>query len=478
QIKELMVDHRKRAEKRRAYHDSKIGDPKQLLRIVGAAVKLYPDAEQFYQHENVKNLLNDRLCSFIFKSFDGRALLDSVPSKSHPPVTEPWQDREIADELNFERFRDLVEVDRLEVTERERLEEIEEEWTNILARHKALLAMLKPKYVEVRTTVTNTLSLIPFLCCTENKRRNRKASSTIMVDILSYIDELTDADRRKLEEMAHRYNIRHYVRQLREARKDRDKQLDHLRNQQQHRGSKHSRQRGNGHNKQRRRNHSNSSVSPPSYAPMAEANTDEKLQLFDSGTSNRTSYHRRNSPTYEAYGNSQASSESEASGDDPPAKVESDDFIVFGTRADIQEQAPELDASHRRLPESTTSKAVSQRPAEKKLSPMEKLKLKMRTAFDDQTKRHNRMAVVPMESRPQPMTKATRSLVETGAMKRDTAHHHPDLRVLKDIDTGQDLGTVKEEIVRQKDIVHGAIRAGGDHLLDRGLEADEPICQA
>lgn len=33
-----------------------MGDPKQLLRIVGTAVKLYPDADQFYQHENVKNL--------------------------------------------------------------------------------------------------------------------------------------------------------------------------------------------------------------------------------------------------------------------------------------------------------------------------------------------------------------------------------------------------------------------------------------
>ena len=50
----------------------------------------------------------------ILPSFDGRALLDSVPSKSNPPVTEPWQDREIADELNFERYRDLVEADRLE----------------------------------------------------------------------------------------------------------------------------------------------------------------------------------------------------------------------------------------------------------------------------------------------------------------------------------------------------------------------------
>ncbi|KAH8555793.1 hypothetical protein BGW37DRAFT_147684 [Umbelopsis sp. PMI_123] len=164
--------------------------------------------------------------------------------------------------------------------------------------------------------------------------------------------------------MAGRYNIRHYVRQLRAARRDRDKQLDQLRSQQQHRGSKHSRRRGNGHCKQKRRYSSDFSTSPP-----------------------RTSYRRRNSPTYEAYGNS---SESEASGDDPPAKVESDDFIVFGTRVEVQDQAPVQDANQRRLTgskhQSTTSKAVLQRqaPVEKKLTPMEKLKLKMRTAFDNQ----------------------------------------------------------------------------------------------
>ncbi|KAH8555794.1 alternative splicing regulator-domain-containing protein [Umbelopsis sp. PMI_123] len=125
-----------------------MGDPNQLLRIVGASVKLYPDAEQFYHHENVNNLTIWQGDGYTrIDRFDGRALLDNVPSRSHPVISEAWQDREIADELNFERYRDLVEVDRLEVTERERLEEIEQEWTNILARHKALLAMLNPKYV-------------------------------------------------------------------------------------------------------------------------------------------------------------------------------------------------------------------------------------------------------------------------------------------------------------------------------------------
>ncbi|KAI9250900.1 hypothetical protein BDA99DRAFT_522177 [Phascolomyces articulosus] len=56
-IKELMVDHKKRAERRRAFYESRLGDPKQLLRVIGSSAKLYPDAEQFYYHENPGNLM-------------------------------------------------------------------------------------------------------------------------------------------------------------------------------------------------------------------------------------------------------------------------------------------------------------------------------------------------------------------------------------------------------------------------------------
>jgi hypothetical protein len=56
---------------------------------------------------------------------------------------------------------------------------------------------------------------------------------TAQVDILNYIQKLSDADKEKLNEMASRYNIHNYVRLLRGAKKDRDKQLEQLRRQQQ-----------------------------------------------------------------------------------------------------------------------------------------------------------------------------------------------------------------------------------------------------
>jgi hypothetical protein len=52
----------------------------------------------------------------LLSRFDGRALLEHIPSRSDPLALESRQDRDIANELDFERYRDLVEADRLEGT--------------------------------------------------------------------------------------------------------------------------------------------------------------------------------------------------------------------------------------------------------------------------------------------------------------------------------------------------------------------------
>ncbi|KAI8343357.1 alternative splicing regulator-domain-containing protein [Chlamydoabsidia padenii] len=114
-IKEVMADHKKRAERRRAYYNSKIGDPRQLLRIIGSNVKLYPNGEQYYFHENMNNLMPWQGDTTIrIDRFDGRSLLDFIPPSTlgHTGTIddEDFDDRE---ELNFERYRDLVEADRL-----------------------------------------------------------------------------------------------------------------------------------------------------------------------------------------------------------------------------------------------------------------------------------------------------------------------------------------------------------------------------
>ncbi|KAI8881908.1 hypothetical protein K501DRAFT_316477 [Backusella circina FSU 941] len=143
QIKELMVDHKRRAERRRAYYESRLGDPHQLLRVIGSSSKVYPDAEQFYYHENTDNLMPWQGNTDIkIDRFDGRSLLDFVPEVIRQDVVFSREEREMQDELNFERYHDLIEA---ELSEKDRLDEVEEEWTKLLDRHQAKLAMLGGK---------------------------------------------------------------------------------------------------------------------------------------------------------------------------------------------------------------------------------------------------------------------------------------------------------------------------------------------
>lgn len=83
--------------------------------------------------------------------------MDFVPEAL--PTKKGYSEEEMSDELNFERYHDLIEAERLNgryfllgkklifmaciVTEAERLAEVEEEWTKLLDRHQAKLALLK-----------------------------------------------------------------------------------------------------------------------------------------------------------------------------------------------------------------------------------------------------------------------------------------------------------------------------------------------
>ncbi|KAG9305196.1 hypothetical protein G9A89_010704 [Geosiphon pyriformis] len=215
-IKEMMVDHKKRAERRRAYYDSRLGDPSQLLRLTGTARKLHPDAEQHFYHENPEKSLMTWQGDSETKidRFDGRALLDFIPTHSTAMAQEiPSDERDIQEELNFERFRDLVENERRNVTEEDCLEEIEAEWTSLLDRHKALLKKLQEQKPENKFKVN-----YGFDYGTEKSEE----------DILDYVESLTDKDRHILNDMGRQYNIPDYTRLLRVAKRDRQEKANEL----------------------------------------------------------------------------------------------------------------------------------------------------------------------------------------------------------------------------------------------------------
>lgn len=46
--------------------------------------------------------------------FDGRALLDFIPRVNKATQVLPQEEKDLMEELNFERYHDLVEAERLE----------------------------------------------------------------------------------------------------------------------------------------------------------------------------------------------------------------------------------------------------------------------------------------------------------------------------------------------------------------------------
>ncbi|KAI9027110.1 alternative splicing regulator-domain-containing protein [Phycomyces nitens] len=351
-IKELMVDHKKRAERRRAYYESRRGDPRQLLRVVGSAILLHPDAEQYYHHENTNNLMPWQGDPDIkIDRFDGRSLLEFVPDpKARDAKLQPAEDKEMSDDLNFERYHDLVEAERLRVSEHDRLAEVEEEWNQLLDRHKALLAMLTEKKSDKPQGFgydygTNTAN--------DDVVIDQGPQLLKETDILKYVDELNDRDRQTLNDMAKKYGIRSYARLLRVAKKDRDDELRDLKKK---------------------------DTTPREASQRSKDDKKRKKK------SRRSSGPRggRESPSYEPY--SRAQSDSETSAEEDMAEP-SDVVIEFGSETaniNVPEIAPSKRPLEAHRPSPAPRVAEPTKPEEKKLTPMEKLKLKMRAGLEKQ----------------------------------------------------------------------------------------------
>lgn len=268
-------------------------------------------------------------------SFDGRSLLDFVPETSIGANLQniSREDRELADELNFERYHDLIEAERLNgtcwsrwirycsltycylVTESDRLAEVDEEWTKLLDRHQAKLALIQN---EKKSTSANKGKTFKFDYGTskvapdedmdgEDDYDDDKESQLLKeADILQYVDDLTDKDKDILNDMSGKYGIRSYARLLRVAKKDRDEELRSLKRKQREGKPKDGSRSSRRNERRRRRRH------------RRDGQTDDSR------------YRRRYSPTYEPYRNdSDESSSSED--DDEPDNSNSDFVIEFGS---------------------------------------------------------------------------------------------------------------------------------------------------
>ncbi|CEG68648.1 hypothetical protein RMATCC62417_04864 [Rhizopus microsporus] len=287
--------------------------------------------------------------------FDGRSLLDSVPE----PVQGLKEDNEDTDELNFERYRDLIEAERLNINEADQLAQVEEEWTKLLDRHQAKLALIDKSSKESKTR-SNAIGFD--YGTTKVVEDDTKQQETLLIyepDLLEHVDDLTEKDKEKLNAMSSKYGVKSYARLLRVAKKDRDAELKVLKKKQEERKPKDpSAKKGRRKRKRRRRRYEDDD--------------------------DRDRYRRRYSPSYEPYGNDDDEETSTSSGsmnsDEENTSSDASDFIIeFGSNAPEEKNESTL-AEKPQESVQTTQRSEQ----EKKLTPMEKLKLKMKAGLEKQ----------------------------------------------------------------------------------------------
>ncbi|KAK4473222.1 hypothetical protein MN116_004396 [Schistosoma mekongi] len=125
-IKTLMVDYKRRAERRRDYYERIKQDPIKFLRLCGRSSKLHLDSEVTKAAENPNNMMpwiGDP--SIMIDRFDVRASLEHYDTHAADDIKLSSTERIEARLCNYERYRCLIHNEYASVTEAMALKQIE-----------------------------------------------------------------------------------------------------------------------------------------------------------------------------------------------------------------------------------------------------------------------------------------------------------------------------------------------------------------
>ncbi|MXQ97113.1 hypothetical protein E5288_WYG016567 [Bos mutus] len=122
----MMVDYKKRAERRREYYEKIKKDPAQFLQVHGRACKVHLDSAVALAAESPVNMMPwQGDTNNMIDRFDVRAHLDHIPDYTPPLLTTISPEQE-SDErkCNYERYRGLVQNDFAGISEEQCLYQI------------------------------------------------------------------------------------------------------------------------------------------------------------------------------------------------------------------------------------------------------------------------------------------------------------------------------------------------------------------
>ncbi|KAK5904763.1 hypothetical protein CesoFtcFv8_006295 [Champsocephalus esox] len=125
-LRGMMVDYKRRGERRREYYEKIKKDPAQFLQVHGRAYKIHLDPAVATAAESPINMMPwQGDANNMIDRFDVRAHLDYIPTYTPPllSTSNPEQDMEER-KCNYERYRGLVQNDFANISEEQCLYQI------------------------------------------------------------------------------------------------------------------------------------------------------------------------------------------------------------------------------------------------------------------------------------------------------------------------------------------------------------------
>lgn len=318
-LRGMMVDYRKRAERRRAFYEKMRLDPTQFLRLYGQKCKIHIDPQLSAAGDGKSVMMPwQGDANNMIDRFDVRAHLDIIPeqppSSTFGPLmeTDPEEHR-----LNYERYRTLVMIDASGASEESYLRQLEIEEMYGVKKDDDKKDKEKS---QAKATIGFSYDNSGGVGNSDKEDDDDDSDSDSVlsdIDVTVDIDEIDANQRETLDTRGLHYGMAsaQFCRKLKEDKEEIEEQR-RLRQEEEERslvtGRRAKRERRSLREKQRRKAHGHHDLeqSPPSYA-------------------------RKASPTYEPYQRSSSRSSSRSPSPEIAGKVE---YITEFSHAGADEQ--------------------------------------------------------------------------------------------------------------------------------------------
>ncbi|KAL5034181.1 hypothetical protein RTP6_002044 [Batrachochytrium dendrobatidis] len=213
------ADGRKRAERRHAFMASQTADQHSLLRIGGTKYPLIADNSMHQYIESENSLVQlPGTCDLLVDRFDGRMLLDVIPSQQ--PTADLEQKKVNAEhdesELNFERYADLIDQARQQCDEEDCIDDVDYYWNTSIQNGYSSRSVKPLKGVNIGYDYSSKTKASPSSEDLSNTNTQEKFEDILSTtkNIHEILGKLDKPEIDRLNDLAIEYGVSNYTRLL------------------------------------------------------------------------------------------------------------------------------------------------------------------------------------------------------------------------------------------------------------------------